>query len=245
MNARKSSGFTIIELLIVVSILAVLSVITIVAYVGIQHRAADATVVRTIADAQKVLQTFNVFNHYYPANLAATDYAPPPTVAVVLFTDASQTPVYSNLTADQNAQLFLNSCNGFMPVTDGTNTYNTSCVYDGNNAHVAGTVSSNVVVKGPTINQSDFVLTCGTACDTAQNSIITAFLNQGGTFPISVPKTGSTLPAPTSVSYGHASTYCLEGRSPNYPDIIYHTTPDSASMPEQGPCPANANLHYP
>ncbi len=245
MNARAKSGLTLVELIIVMIIAAVLTAIAAVAYTGIQHRAADASVVRTIADAQKVLQTFNVFNHYYPANLASTDYAPPYTVAVVLFTDASQTPVYSNLTPDQNAQLFLNACNGYMPVTDGTTTYNTSCIYSGNNLHAKGTITSNVVVQGPTINQADFVLTCGSACATAQNNIIASFLAQGGTFPVTVPKNGSTLPAPTTVTYGNASTYCLEGRSPDFPDIVYHTTPDSASMPEQGPCPSGTNLHYP
>lgn len=214
-------------------------------YNGTQRRSNNSVVMRTIADAQKTLQTFQVFNHYYPANIANTDYTPPTIVAVVLYTDAAQRPVYSNLTSAQNAQLFLNSCNGFMPIVDNGTTYNTSCIYNGNNAHIKGTVGSNVVVKGPTFNQSDFVLTCGSACTAAQSSIISAFLAQGGTFPITVPKSGSTMPAPTMVTYGNANKYCLEGRSPAYPDIIYHTTPDSASMPELGPCPANPSLHYP
>lgn len=245
MNRRHLKGFTIVEIIVVVTVLAVLAITATVAYVGMQRRSSDASVMRTIADAQKVLQTFQVFNHYYPANIANTDYLPPVTVAVVLYTNAPQSPVYANLSSAQNAQLFLNACNGFMPVVDGGTTYNTACVYSGNNVHVKGTVASNVVLHGPTINQADFALTCGSACTTAQNNIIATFLAQGGSFPITVTGSGSVLPSPTMVTTGNASSYCLEGRSPNFSDIIYHTTPDSASMPELGPCPANPSLHYP
>lgn len=245
MHKRYARGFTLVEIIVVVVVIAVLTAVGLVTYVGMQRRSADSSVMRTIADAQKTLQTFQVFNHYYPSNIAATDYAPPTTVAVVLYTDAPQKPVYSSLTSAENAQLFLNSCNGFMPVVDGGTTYNTSCSYDGNNAHVKGILTSNVVIHGPVFYQSDFVLTCGAACTTAQNNMIAAFLDQGGTFPVTVPKKGSILPAPTSVTFGNANTYCLEGRSPSFPDITYHTTPDSASMPELGPCPENPSLHYP
>lgn len=245
MDKRYPRGFTLIEVLIVIAICAVLATVGIVTYVGIQRRSADSTVMRTIADAQKTLQTFEVFNHYYPANIANTDYAPPISVAVVLYTDAAQTPVYSDLTPAENAQLFLNACNGFLPIEDDSTTYNTACVYDGNNAHIKGNIASNVVIPGPIFYESDFVLTCGDICTQARDEMIAKFLTQGGTFPISVPKTGSVMPAPAMVTFGNASTYCLEGRSPDFPDIVYHTTPESASMPELGPCPENPSLHYP
>ena len=112
-----------------------------------QRRSADSMVMRTIADAQKTLQTFEVFNHYYPANIANTDYAPPISVAVVLYTDAEQTPIYADLTPTENAQLFLNACNGYVPIQDGSTTCNTACVYSGNNAHIKGTIPSNVVIQ--------------------------------------------------------------------------------------------------
>jgi len=245
MDKRYPRGLTLVEIIIVIAVCAILTVAGLVVYVGMQRRSADSMVMRTIADAQKTLQTFEVFNYYYPANIANTDYAPPISVAVVLYTDAEQTPVYSDLTPAENAQLFLNACNGFLPIHDGSATYNTACVYNGHNAHIKGTLTSNVVIQGPVFYQSDFVLTCGSACDQAQNNIIDKFFAQGGTFPITVPNSGSVMPAPAMVTYGNATTYCLEGRSPNFPDIIYHTTPDSASMPELGPCPENPNLHYP
>ncbi len=131
-----------------------------------------------------------------------------------------------------------------MPIVSGGVTYNTSCVYNGNNQHIKGQVGANIVIHGPSINQSDFVLTCGPPCTAAQNSIINTFLAQGGTFPVTVPKKGSQLPAPSSMQItGPASRYCLEGRAPQYTDIIFHATPDAGVV--EGPCPADASLHYP
>lgn len=242
---RTKWGFTFVEIIIIVSIVAVLAVIAVVGYIGVQRRSVDTLVAHTVADAHKNLQAFNVFNKYYPSNIAATDYAPPLEVGVALYTDAPQTPVYANLNDDQNAQLFLNACNGYMPVVDAGVTYNTSCTYNGNNEHVAGTISSNVVIQGPTINQSDFVLKCGAACNAAQANVINTFLAQGGHFPVMVPKKGSTLPAPTLTTDpgGRATKYCIEGRSSQFSDIIYHATPDTSPQ-EPGPCPV-LGLHYP
>ena len=134
---------------------------------------------------------YHVENRSYPANLADTDYLPPLTVATKLFTDAPQMPVYQNLTSEQNAQLFLNSCNGFMPIISGGQTFNTACIYNGNNVHIKGQVSSNIVIDGPSIAQADFALPCGSDCSAAQADIINTFLAKGGTFPIAVPKAGS------------------------------------------------------
>lgn len=241
--ARSNSrGFTVVEILIIVVIVAVLATIGIMTFLGMQRRSVDMLVTRTIADAQKNLQTFQVFNKFYPSNIANTDYTPPVSVGMVLYTDAPQTPVYSGLTSEQNAQLFLNACNGYMPITSGGTTYNTSCTYAGVNEHIAGTGATNVVIHGPTINQADFQLICGPACDTAQSNIIATFIAQGGVFPVSVPKSGSALPAPSMVTTGKATTYCLEVRSPDFIDIIYHATPGTQPIP--GAC-STAGLHYP
>lgn len=237
-------GFTIVELIMVVVVIAILAAIVIVAYNGSQRRAMDGQVQQTISDARKSLQVYYAFNNNYPPNIANTEYAPPLTVAVVLYTDAPQLPIYSGLSTSQNAQLFLNACNGFMPIVDNGTTYNTSCVYNGNNEHIKGTQSSNVVIHGPIINESDFVLTCGGACTATQNNIISIFKAQGGSFPVTVPKKGSTLPSPTSLATtGPASDYCLEGRAPQFSDVIYHATPDEAVT--KGPCPTTPTLHYP
>lgn len=242
--ARMWRGFTIIEVLVVIIIIALLVGITVVVYGGMQERLADSAVRDTVGRANGVLQIYGATDHQYPANIAGTDYAPPITVAVALYTNAAQVPIYAGLTTEQNSQLFLNTCNGFMSIESGGITYNTACVYNGNNLHVKGTVSSNVVIHGPSIDSSDIVLTCGTVCTTARDTILATFLAQGGTFPINVISSGATLPQPTLSSMGDSTRYCLEGRSPQFPDIIYHATSDKMGI-FAGACPADPELHYP
>ncbi|MFZ1258261.1 MAG: type II secretion system protein [Candidatus Saccharimonas sp.] len=238
------SGFTLVELIVMISVLAILVVATIVVYKGVQQRSASAVTQHTVADALKNLQLYYIANKNYPSNIANTDYAPPLSVAVSLYTNAPQTPTYQNLSSEQNAQLFLNSCNGFMPIESGGTTYSTSCVFNGNNMHVKGQTAANVVINGPTINQSSFVLSCGSACTTAQNNILSIFTEQGGTFPITVPKKGSALPQPVMVNTGTASRFCVEGRSGQFNTVMYYATSENQVVTE-GACPTDAALHYP
>lgn len=64
---RKQQGFTIVELLIVIVIIAILAAITIVAYNGIQTRAHDSEVKAGTGQAKKKLQLYHVDNGSYPA----------------------------------------------------------------------------------------------------------------------------------------------------------------------------------
>lgn len=239
----SSTGFTIVELMLVIAVIVVLASMTIVTYNGIQRRSAASMTQRTVADALKTLQMYYAFNKEYPSNIADTEYVPPLTVAVALYTNSPQIPVYHDLDSDQNAQLFLNACNGFMPITDGATEYNNECIYNGNNEHIKGVLTSNEVIFGPEINQSEFVLTCGAACTAAQNDIIDRFLQQGGTFPVTVPKHGSVLPAPAMTDAGGATAFCVQGTAAKYADIAYHAMTTS-SAPEEGQCPPS-ELHYP
>ncbi len=241
---KKMKGFTIIELLVVIVVISILAAIVTTSYSGIQRRATSILIQQTVSDAEKNLYAYYAMNDYYPQNIADTEYAPPLSVAVVLYNNAPQIPQYMNLTSSQNAQLFLNACNGHMPITNGIHTYNTSCVFSGNNFHIKGQEAANVVLHGPLINQEDIVITCGSACTAAQNSIITAFLQQGGEFPVTVPKNGSALPAPTNyTTIGPATMFCVEGRSPLYNDLLYHATPSEGMS--TGPCSLGTDLHYP
>ena len=242
-----SSGFTLVEILLVAAIVAILAALTVVSYIGVQHRSADSVTRSTVADALKTLQLYYVFNKNYPANIADTEYAPPQSVAVVLYTDASQTPVYPIANEDQNAQLFINTCSGL--TAKSTDINYTGCVYAGQNVHVSGTASANVVLHGPTIQQSGVDLQCAStvapsSCSSIQSAIISTFLAQGGHFPVQVPKKSSTLPAPTLATTGTATTFCVQGASGAYVDIMYHALPTS-SAPEAGPCPDGLGLHYP
>lgn len=66
MNKSKS-GFTIVELLIVIVVIAILAAITIVAYNGIQQRANDTTRMQDVASIRKALEQYKILNGGYPA----------------------------------------------------------------------------------------------------------------------------------------------------------------------------------
>jgi type II secretion system protein G len=68
----KQRGFTIVELLIVIVVIAILAAITIVAYNGIQGRALDSDRVSDLATIRKALESYKVVNGSYPEENAAS-----------------------------------------------------------------------------------------------------------------------------------------------------------------------------
>lgn len=65
-HMRKQAGFTIVELLIVIVVIAILAAITIVAYNGIQQRSRDAIRVSDLKGVQKALELFYIDQGRYP-----------------------------------------------------------------------------------------------------------------------------------------------------------------------------------
>ena len=66
-NHRKQIGFTIVELLIVIVVIAILAAITIVAYNGIQQRANDAQADAGLNQIKKALEIYRADNGSYPS----------------------------------------------------------------------------------------------------------------------------------------------------------------------------------
>ena len=67
MLKQKQTGFTIVELLIVIVVIGVLAAITIVAYNGIQTRALNARVQSDIKKVHKIVEAYGAIHGTYPS----------------------------------------------------------------------------------------------------------------------------------------------------------------------------------
>ncbi len=74
MGITRKSGFTIVELLIVVVVIGILAAIVTVAYTGIQSAARDSSRVATLNQLQKALELYYASNSQYPAIIHGLGY---------------------------------------------------------------------------------------------------------------------------------------------------------------------------
>jgi prepilin-type N-terminal cleavage/methylation domain-containing protein len=70
---KQKTGFTIVELLIVIVVIAILATLTIVAFNSVQQRARESSVKTALSQAKRKLETYKVDNGTYPltGNLAS------------------------------------------------------------------------------------------------------------------------------------------------------------------------------
>ena len=68
-SRRSSTGFTIVELLIVIVVIAILAAVTIVAYNGIQNRANDTAVQSDLRNFASIMGQQKAINGAYPDDL--------------------------------------------------------------------------------------------------------------------------------------------------------------------------------
>jgi general secretion pathway protein G len=69
---KTSSGFTIVELLIVIVVIGILAAITIVAYNGVQNRARDAQRLQDMKTITKALELYKIQTGSYPVAVGST-----------------------------------------------------------------------------------------------------------------------------------------------------------------------------
>ena len=65
--APKQKGFTIVELLIVIVVIAILAAITVVAYTGIQERTRNVAIQSDISQVAKLVEAYAAENGSYPS----------------------------------------------------------------------------------------------------------------------------------------------------------------------------------
>lgn len=68
---KRTSGFTIVELLIVIVIIGILAAITVVAYNGIQSKARNTQMLSAFDTYEKALRQYKIVNGHYPYTTAS------------------------------------------------------------------------------------------------------------------------------------------------------------------------------
>lgn len=248
----KIRGFTIVEILIAVVVIALLASVGMISYRTVQERAARASVLSTLNQGSETLEVRFVRKNDYPPNFAGTSFVPSEGVVTALWTNAPVVRTYSPgyLNDDENTQLFLNTCNANVPLVVGGKTYFTSCSFAGNsvNIHVKGQAGSNALIQGPTISRdtAETEMKCGIPeCADVAQLIFDQFEEQGGAWPLESSGTIVPLPDPDVVTAtGPATRFCFEARSEKYPEIVAHTM-SGVRDPQAAPCPEDPELHYP
>lgn len=63
---KRPSGFTLVELLVVVVVIGILASISVIAFSGIQDKAKHARFLASLDGYQKALQLYNIYHNEYP-----------------------------------------------------------------------------------------------------------------------------------------------------------------------------------
>lgn len=117
---RQSPGFTIVELLIVIVVIAILAAITIVAYNGIQERARASSVASALNQANKKIAIWQVDNPgQYPADLATAGVTNTDSVSYQYTVDNSTNPPTYCITATTSSTSYKASSTATTPTSGG------------------------------------------------------------------------------------------------------------------------------
>lgn len=254
---QKQSGFTIVELLIVIVVIGILAAIVTAAYTGISNRAIATTLMSDLKQATTTMEAIKVFDGHYPTTIPSTMKSSP---NVTLSLVASSLAYYSDLTAVQNGVLMAQICQDLVNEGKGRGTnlgggsddYITGCG-NWNNGSMQVTGWTSRVFSTP-INDDTFStyaasVPAGDVWHPNQQTVTRNFYTelrsrlttQGGSFPITTfwdawatPGNGimyQSLPAPNSV--GNSESYCLQANYKTNGPVWYVR---QQSTPAAGSC---------
>ena len=244
---KQPNGFTVVELLIVIIVVAILTAIVTVAFRGVQRNAANSVTMDTIKKASDAVRVQRTFNRDAPAAIP-TDVKSPDSVNLTLTMVSGEH--YSGLSPVQNGVLFHKICTELIAdpqysvihAREGGGTSSVVMRCDdsiaANKLQITGWDSKNwmtPVTQSAIQSYIDSVpydswwTDRQTVVRGFYMALMTQYAARGGSWPITsfwdpwanqwsgVPK--EELPAPDATD---ASNYCLVATHRKYTDIVYH-----------------------
>lgn len=245
------TGFTIVELLLIVLVIGILVAITVVAYNGVQKNAAEKAVQSDLDNVSTEMQRAQLANGgLYPATLPTT-IKPSPHVTLTLKYSGT-TPFYgagAGLSAVQNGVLLSQICQDLINEGYGKGKNQAGTVKDfitgcgnwnHNSMQITGwdsEVYSTPVSDVTLLNYADNFTTTDTY-NKAQETVIKTFYHalvdrqtkEGGSFPITSfwdswasPTNGGVVTQPLPPAQQRPG-YCVEAVHDTFTTIVWHVT---------------------
>jgi prepilin-type N-terminal cleavage/methylation domain-containing protein len=259
---HRTSGFTLVELVFVIAVIAILVAITTLGYSSMLRSSAQSAMINDLNNAANILEYAYMKDKTYPSSLPSSLR---PSRDVRLTVGTSQ---YIDLSASQNALILYDTCKQMLSEGKGKTTSNggttvdivSDCIIYTNNGyfHINGwsnylgsdTVKLQVPISGTDLANRAAAITYydsyypgGTT--TAKNFLTELdqrFRTLGGSYPITVlwdqggsPVAKPTLPAlPPGGGSLTPSNYCVQARHLRYSDLTWYIRPDN--KPVEGTC---------
>lgn len=261
----NTSGFTIVELLIVIVVIAILAAITIVAYNGIQERTRASSVSSALNQANKKLAIYQVdFPGQYPPDLATAGITDTGSVTYQYTVNNSVNPATYCVTATTGSTSYKSSSTATTPTSGGCAGHGQGGVAAITNLHrnpgavgsttgygawdgASGNVNSNTTsAAGWSLSGSAFRSTWTTVASV--NGDIQVYVNTGSVLTAGTTYTlryrvvagqNSTLGPPTL--YASAGTVTTVARSHNADITMTAGTPVEVWLTFQGDATALAS----
>lgn len=256
MKTRWDPGFTIVELLIAVSVIAILTSVTVVTYNGLQLNARQAAAQSDLRNVLTEIQLAQISNPAPPS--AIPDSVKPSGGVTLEMVRSGATQYYSNLSAVQNGVLLSKICSDLIAEGLGngkdqsgaTRPYLTGCGnWNNNSMQVTGWQSR--VWQTPIASQQfrDYAaaFTTNSAWDKDQERVVKAFytqlvdrlLLQGGRYPVTSfwdswanSNNGGVIKQELPTGSQMKQYYCIEARIDG--QRVWHV--DESGVVKEGTC---------